>query len=476
MGSCATVRQQLFRRNQEHLLEFYDELSPERQSGLLAQIGRIDFDLLDGLIRTHVLASPEIHIPPDLAPAPIVSARGAVPDGPPAGAKRLGEDLIAAGKVAAVVVAGGAGTRLGFDGPKGCLPVTPVKRKTLFETFAEQLLATGRRWGASIPWYIMTSPSNDAVTREFFEANAYFGLTPEDVVFFAQGQMPVMGFDGRILLTEKDQIALSPDGHGGCLIALRRSGALDDMAGRGIEQISYFQVDNPLVRCVDPLFIGLHAERGAQMSAKALPKRDPMERVGNFCLADGKVTVIEYSDLPDELARATGPDGALRFNAGSIGIHVFARQFIEELTEGGVCRLPFHRAVKEVDHVGPTGQALHPTEPNAVKLEQFIFDAFPLAETVVLLETVRAEEFSPVKKATGADSLITCLHDQVARAAGWLESVGVAVPRDAAGQVAATIEISPLLALEAGQFAGAVDAGLAIGPDDKLYLGPAEGN
>jgi UDP-N-acetylglucosamine/UDP-N-acetylgalactosamine diphosphorylase len=472
----------LRRHDQEHLLAFYDELPPDRQANLLAQVDQIDFDRGDRLIRSHVLTAPEFKLPEDLAPARIAppeprpdDTAGADRPFPPTEAayeagRRRGEELISAGKVAALVVAGGDGTRLGYEGPKGCLPITPVKRKPLFQVFAEQILATRRRYGAPVPWYVMTSVTNDEATREFFAANDNWGLPAEDVFFFRQGRMPAIGLDGKILLAEKDQIAWNPDGHGGCLPALRASGALEDMAGRGVEQISYFQVDNPLVRCVDPLFIGLHAERGAEMSAKALPKRSPHERVGNFCRSDGKTIVIEYSDLPDELAEQCGPDGRLRFSAGSIAIHVFSRSFVERLTHQAELPLPFHRAVKKVSCIIPTGQAVTPSEPNAVKLERFIFDAMPLAQETLVLETVRSEEFSPVKNATGSDSPTTCLHDQVARAAGWLEAAGVTIPCDADGNVAAAIEISPLFALDERELVGKVAADLEIKPGDSVCL------
>ncbi|HET6429439.1 MAG TPA: UDPGP type 1 family protein [Phycisphaerae bacterium] len=472
MASLASVKELLNRHGQRHLLAFYGELPRPQRQGLLKQIASIDFVRLDALIRSHVLVKPPVHIPEDLQPAPIRPAcpadeatRSAYAEG-----RRAGERLIADGKVAATVVAGGAGTRLGFDGPKGCLAVTPVKRKSLFRVFAEQILATSRRYGSAVPWYVMTSPDNDAATREFFDEHEFFGLPPADVFFFTQGQMPAIDAKGRILLAEKDRIAWSPDGHGGSLSALRNSGALDDMARRGVEHISYFQVDNPLVRCVDPLFIGLHAAAGAGMSAKALPKREPTEKVGNFCLADGKVTVIEYSDLPEELAYATNDDGRLRFNAGSIAIHVLSRTFVEELTQGGSCRLPFHRAEKAVPYVDPAGNKVTPETPNAFKLEMFIFDAIPLAEAAVVLETVRSEEFSPVKNASGHDSVATCLHDQIRRAADWLETVGITVPRDAERDFAAAVEISPLFALEPGDLIGKIDPAMTIRPEQEVYL------
>ena len=348
MPSLEAAAEVLRRHEQEHLLAFCGELEGPQRAALLAQIEQIDFEELGRLLRSGISARGAELVPEAIVPAPILPAAArplsaaeakALPasiagmaDSPEdmaetyRSARRRGEELIAAGRVAALVVAGGDGTRLGYAGPKGCLPATPVRRKPLFQLFAEQIRATSRRYGASVPWYVMTSQTNDAATREFFAANDFFGLKGAEVFFFPQGWMPSVATGGRILLAEKHRLATNPDGHGGCLTALRRCGALEDMAGRGVELISYFQVDNPLVRVVDPLFIGLHALAGAEMSAKALPKRHPLEKLGNFCMVDGKVTVIEYSDLPEELAYATRDDGTLLFSAGSIAIHVFSRR------------------------------------------------------------------------------------------------------------------------------------------------------
>lgn len=473
MPDLDSIRRTLELHGQQHLLRFYEELSDDQRSSLLGQIAAINFAELPRLVETYVRRKPEVCLPGNLCPPPIVPAKPADKDlvAELAKAKKHGETLIDEGKVAAFVVAGGQGTRLGFEGPKGCYECTPVAHKPLFQVFAEQILAASRRYDVSIPWYIMTSPVNDVPTKAFFRRNRYFGMKEEDVFFLVQGTMPALTFDGKVILEDKGRLALSPDGHGGSLRALRASGALDDMARRGIELISYFQVDNPLVRCLDPLFLGLHHLREAEMSAKALPKRDPMERLGNFCLADGRLTVIEYSDMPEHLARACTEDGRLRFSAGSIAIHVLSRGFVERLTSGGACMLPLHRADKKVPYVDESGNLVKPDAPNAVKLEMFVFDALPLARKTVVLETLRSQEFSPVKNAEGEDSPSTCLHDQVRRAAGWLEAAGVKVPRDADGQIACAIEISPLFADSAEELARKVDAKLDISAGQSVYLG-----
>ena len=473
MTDPATIEQTLRRHGQSHLLRFRDELTGPQQAALLEQLAGIDFDLLDRLIDRYVTKAPPAPISEDIVPPRIFPARPA--DETQASeyrrARRRGADLLAQGKVAAFVVAGGQGTRLGYEGPKGCFQATPVAHKPLFQVFAEQIQAAAARAGRPIPWYVMTSPVNHVPTRAFFRRNNYFALNSDDVMFFPQDTMPAIGFDGRLMLESKGVLAVSPNGHGGSLPALRDSGALDDMSARGVELISYSQVDNPLVRCVDPLFLGLHDLHGAEMSAKALLKRGPMEKLGNFCLVDGNVTVIEYSDMPQELARATAEDGRLRFSAGSIAIHVLSRSFVERLTEGGQCRLPYHRADKPRAFINEHGRLVTPQKPNTVKLEMFVFDAMPLARETVILETLRGEEFSPIKNAEGEDSPTTSLRDQVRRAAAWLEAAGVTVPRDADGQVAAAIEISPLFADSAEQLARRIDPDLTIKSGQQLYIG-----
>jgi len=474
MADVNALRRELQKHGQEHLLQFHDRLPPQRQAALLEQIERLDLPWLDGLIDRYVRRKPSYAPTGRIEPPAIVPVASNDPNvaKQKQEALRHGQQLLAAGKVAAFVVAGGQGTRLGYEGPKGCLEVTPVSHKPLFQVFAEQILAAGRRAGVPVPWYVMTSPTNDVATRAFFRQKGYFGLDERDVFFLVQGTMPAISPEGKLLLAAPDSLALSPDGHGSSLVALRRSGALEDMAARGVELISYFQVDNPLVRVLDPVFLGLHEMRGAEMSAKCLPKRDPMEKLGNFCCIDGKVHVIEYSDMPEDLARATTEDGRLRFSAGSIAIHVLRRSFVERLVPetNSHSPLPFHRAEKVVPHVDAAGRVVQPAAPNAVKLETFVFDALPLASETVILETLRSEEFSPIKNAVGTDSLNTCLHDQVRRAAAWLEAAGVKVPRDADGQIAAAIEISPLYADSAEALARKVTDGLVVTPGQNLYL------
>jgi UDP-N-acetylglucosamine/UDP-N-acetylgalactosamine diphosphorylase len=456
---------------QSHLLAFWDRLSPDSRQRLLDQLNLLDFTMLERWRQDYVLNPMPAKLPKNIAPAPSYSPQPADDklQRKYAQAKRLGDKLISQGKVAAFIVAGGQGTRLGFDGPKGNLPTTPVKNKTLFQLFAETIAAVSAKYQVTCPWYIMTSPLNHKQTLDIFAANNYYGLNKNDIFIFQQGTLPNFYLDGKILLADLDTIAASPDGHGGSLRALFTNGAIDDMKKRGVEFISYFQIDNPLVNIMDPLFIGLHALDGAEMSSKALTKTGPLEKVGNFCLADGKVTVIEYSDLPDELALKTSPDGSLMFNLGSIAIHIISVAFVEQLNRRGFA-LPLHRAVKKIPCIDDKGNRIEPDKPNGVKLESFVFDALPLASKSIILETLRDEEFAPTKNATGVDSIETSRQMLIARAASWLESAGVPIPRKPDGSPDCVIEIAPSFTLTKQDVADKLNKIPAIKSGDKIYL------
>ncbi|MGA2499989.1 MAG: UDPGP type 1 family protein, partial [Tepidisphaeraceae bacterium] len=434
------------------------------------QLEAIDAALIAQLAEEYVRNKPQFPLPREIQPVKAYPrTAGPGQESLYRQAAERGRQLLKDGKVAAFLVAGGQGTRLGYEGPKGEYPATPIKHKPLFLVFAEQLLAHSRDSGRGIPWYIMTSDVNDAPTRAFFAKHNYFGYDSKLVRFFQQGMMPAFAFDGQLLLGEKDSLALSPDGHGGSLRALLKSGALADMKSRGIEHLSYFQVDNPIVQCIDPLFLGLHDTTGSEMSSKTVAKAHAKERVGNFCIGDGVLQVIEYSDLPDALAVQTNADGSLRFDAGSIAIHALRVSFIERLTTGGQLKLPWHRAEKKVGYVDASGNAVKPAQPNAVKLEQFVFDAIPLARNAIVYTTDRGEEFSPVKNAEGADSPATSRRDQTLRAAKWLAAAGVAVPRQG-DEIDAVIEISPLFAVSAEQLKTR-KLPKAVAKGERLYLG-----
>ena len=437
---------------QGHVFRWWRRLSRAGQKRLLAQVRAIDFDELDLLVGTHVRRRSRGVRLGRLTPAkPIPVPTTAAERAGRRRAARIGEQAIRGGHVAAVVVAGGQGTRLGHPGPKGTFPAGPITGKSLFQLHAEKLLAVRRRYRVAIPWYVMASHLNDDDTREFFDQHDYFGLPREDVLFFQQGWMPVVDLEGKLLMAARDRIATSPNGHGGTLRALRDSCMLDDMRSRGIRVLSYFQVDNVLIKPVDPVFIGYHIEKGSEFSSKALPKRDPEEGLGAFCHdARRRLRIIEYSDLPDPCKYALRRDRSLRFSAGSIAIHAIGVDFAARLARRNR-GLPYHRAVKAVPYVNQRGKPVTPTEPNAVKFEMFIFDAAPRARNPLVMMVERAEEFAPIKRADQDDSPATARRAQTNLFGSWLERAGVRVARDCRGDVLGSIEISPLYALDADE-------------------------
>ena len=459
------------RAGQGQVFAFFDRGTGEEQRSLLADAGEIDLDEVARLTRTLLGKNPSSGVSlAGLAPAPYEKhlahggAAGAWEE-----AKATGETALRAGRVAAFTVAGGQGTRLGYDGPKGTFPVTPLKQKPLFQVFAEKILAAGRRYGRPLHWFIMTSHANHAATEAFFGEHRYFGLDRARVHFFRQGRMPAVDFSGKILLETKSAIALSPDGHGGSLRALERSGALDLMAREGIDTLSYFQVDNPLVRCIDPAFLGWHLARRSEMSSKMVTKAYAEEKVGVFCLQNGGVVVLEYSDLPLAMQRETEAGGQLRYLAGNIAIHVLDREFVRRMARGGEgVALPFHRADKKIPTIDAAGAPVKPEQANGVKFEMFVFDALPFAQHPLVVETLRCDDFSPVKNADGLDSPQTCRDDQGRQFARWLSANGAAVPVDATGRPGPTVEISPLFGYDEDSFA---EAWQARHPKPKIESG-----
>jgi UDP-N-acetylglucosamine/UDP-N-acetylgalactosamine diphosphorylase len=469
----SSIRRRVAEAGQEHVFRFWNELPEEGQRRLLGQLAAVDFEELGRLVDQHITHSRPHELPPNLEPAPFIP----IPRTEDQWAERrrvsdLGESLLAGGKVAAMVVAGGQGTRLGFDGPKGAFPIGPVSGRSLFAIFADTLHAARRTFGAPIPWYIMTSPANNRETQDFFEAHNCFDLPCTEVKFFAQGVMPAVDLKGRLILAARDELAWNPDGHGGSLRALAAGGMLADMAARGVEYISYFQVDNPLVPALDPVFLGYHAQASSDLSSKVVRKREPKEKLGVFGTSGGKHYVIEYFDVPDAMGAERAADGSLRFAAGNVAIHILSRRFVERLTAGGRFALPFHRATKKIPYVDETGRQVTPSEPNGVKLESFIFDALPMAERTVVLEVDRRQEFSPVKNASGEDSPDSARADMIRLAAKTMEQAGVRVPRSPQGEPAFKIEINPLAARDPEELKVLVARLNLHNVASDLYLGP----
>ncbi len=460
--------QQVRAAGQNHVLRYWNELDDSSRNKLLAQLREIDFDLLARLYRNLIENPAGAKLSSRLEPADFIQLPKTPEEKQPFEvAKQVGEQALRQGRVAAFVVAGGQGTRLGFTGPKGIFPITPVKQKSFFQLFAEQIKALSRKYQTTIPWLIMTSESNHEGAVEFFERHDFFGLPSADVMLFQQEMIPALDEQGKLILDAKDHIFTNPNGHGGSLSALHKSGALENLRARGIDLLFYFQVDNVLVKICDPVFIGFHLQNRAQMSAKVVSKRDAHEKVGVVAKIGGRLGVVEYSDLSEEQKSQTNPDGSLTFRAGSIAIHVFDVAFIEELNRDGF-KLPWHVAHKVIPFLDERGEEQTPSRPNGYKFETFVFDALMYAERTVILEVAREQEFSPVKNDSGPDSPETARRDLVNLYGAWLEQAGVAVPRDAHNNVQGNIEISPLFALDAEELAAKISREIKF--DGELYL------
>jgi UDP-N-acetylglucosamine/UDP-N-acetylgalactosamine diphosphorylase len=434
---------------------------------LLDQIDTLDFDSIARMRRMlDELSAAPVAFDPATQPAAVVepTATGLQT------ARAAGDEALRAGRVGVILVAGGQGSRLGFDGPKGVYPVGPITGASLFEIHARKILRLERRCGAPVPLYIMTSDVNDAATRAFFAEHAYFGLQSGAVHFFVQGMWPALTADGRIILDAPHHVFMSPDGHGGTLAALRRSGMLADMERRNLETLFYFQVDNPLVEVADPAFIGMHRRAGADISVKVCAKRDANEGLGVVVSRHGRCAVVEYSDLPQEQKEARGADGRLRFLYGSVAIHVLSRAF---LAQEAAAALPLHLAHKKVPLCDDSGQTVIPPVPNAYKFEKFIFDVLPDARKSLNVAFSREEEFSPLKNATGADSPETVGRDLCRKYGRWLSACGVSVPLDRTGVPTIRIEIDPAYAAGPEDLAARLPAGFEVSGD--VLLSAADG-
>jgi UDP-N-acetylglucosamine/UDP-N-acetylgalactosamine diphosphorylase len=462
------IQQQIdnvYQFGQGHVFKYWHDLDRQQQDQLLKQIGTIDFTLLDYLVRQVYFMHQSETVRDNLEPASVISLDARRTSDRQALA--AGEQLLYRGKIAVVLVAGGQSTRLGYKGPKGKFPITPVKHKSLFQLHAEKLLALNRKYQTKIPWYIMTSQLNYQETVAFFEQQRFFQLPKEDIFFFQQEMIPAIDRKGKLILDAPGHIFMNPNGHGGVLKGLWDSGAVADMKNRGIAHIFYFQVDNALTQVCDPIFVGYHILHNADMSNKIIQKAYPEEKLGVICKINGEIGVREYSDLTEEEVFAHNDDGSLKFSAGSIAIHMLSLAFVEQENQGGF-KLPYHIAEKTIPHLDDKGSRIKPSHKNGIKFETFIFDALPHASRTLSLEVVRKTEFSPVKNRQGVDSPATARQDMCNLYGSWLEAAGCKIPRDAEGNVTIKLEISPLYAFDADELKRKIDVQKIKG---NLFLG-----
>jgi len=431
----------LEQHGQSHVLKFWETLDAGTQGRLLDQISDLDFS---SVARMRAMLK-QRHSAAASASEPEAPEVVELKDAARAEAVSAGEAELRAGKVAVLLVAGGQGSRLGYEGPKGAYAIGPVTGRSLFYFHARKIVALSRRYNVRIPFYVMTSDANSDATRAHFEDNHYFGLDRSDVTFFVQGMWPALDGEGRIMLDRPGHIFMSPDGHGGTLTALEKNGCLADMDRRGIKTVFYFQVDNPMVEIADPAFIGLHVLRRADVSLKLCAKRDPKEGLGVVVTRDNHCEMVEYTELTDEQANRRTASGELYFKYGSVAIHVFSCAFLKAEANKA---MPLHIAHKKIPVCTADGTVVKPTANNGYKFEKFIFDVLPDARSVVNMAFDRAEEFSPVKNATGVDSPASCKHDLQAKWLRWFKAAGLQMSVDAQGIPAFPLEIDPAYALD----------------------------
>lgn len=423
----------LSRYGQVHVLRWFDELDMHGKQNLLTQILSIDFDWLQRVWNFENLS---------IDPLAVKPCKSAIQKDDPFRSQAIaeGESALKKGRVGMLLVAGGHGTRLNFKGPKGAFPIGPVSKRSLFQIHAQRLLAIGKRYGVIPPFYLMTNPKNHKDTCDFFADNKNFGLPSEKVVFFEQGVVPVVDKNGKLLMSAKDQIVFSANGNGGLFAAMAKAGVFEHMSACGVDSISYIQVDNPLSLSCDPVFVGYHLMQDCEFSCKAILKRAPHERVGNYALVEDHLEIVEYTEIPKELVTKIDSKGELVFKFGNPGLFIWSRDFAEAQSQ---CHdLPFHRANKKIFCLDDNGNFVEPKDPNGYKFECFALDTLPYAEKTLLLVCDRDEEFAPVKNATGPDSpdtsreLISNLYRK------WIKQAGGKVTTNG------PIEISPFFALD----------------------------
>ena len=392
------IRKELKKYSQEHLLTEYERLDETKQKQLLDQIKGIDFGLINSLYNNTRKEFNE----KDSQITPIEYLDKNKLNGYYKSFQETGESAIRAGKLAAVTMAGGQGTRLGHKGPKGTFDIGLESHKSLFELLSDSLKEQGKKYDVIIPWFIMTSEENNDDTVDFFAKNRFFGYEKDkNIFFFKQGELPMVDTEGKILIGENGLIKEAADGHGGIYEALVKNGMTKKMRELGVEWLFIGGVDNCLVKMVDPLLMGIAIQKKVTAAGKSVVKANPQEKVGVFCKKNGKPSVVEYTEIPKEMAEATDDRGELIYGESHILCNLFNIDAVERM---GSKPLPYHSAFKKATYIDKDGNKVIPDGPNAYKFEAFLFDAFGELDDMAILRVNREEEFAPVKNAAGVDS------------------------------------------------------------------------
>ncbi|KAK9533039.1 hypothetical protein VZT92_010394 [Zoarces viviparus] len=454
MLSLEQVKQSLESAGQSHILQFWPELCEGERRAFLRELSQLDLkgleDHCEGAARAAASpsASLDLHIEP-VSPESIGSTRKSDKESL-AVWENEGLLQISENGVGVLLLAGGQGTRLGVQYPKGMYNVGLPSSKTLYQIQAERIhkiqeLADRKHDSkCTVPWYIMTSEFTLAPTQKFFKENNYFGLEPSNIVMFEQRMIPAVTFDGKVILQGKGKIAMAPDGNGGLYQALVDNEVLEDMKKRGVEYLHVYCVDNILVKMADPVFIGFCVSKGADCGAKVVEKAYPAEPVGVVCRVRGVSQVVEYSEIQPETAELRGPEGELVYSAGNICNHFFTRAFLQDVAETYKGQLKQHVAFKKVPFVDTCGNQVKPSKPNGIKMEKFVFDVFPFSRNFVAFEVVREDEFSPLKNADGAatDSPTTARNSLLAQHCRWATAAKATLLDERGNTFASTASVS----------------------------------
>ncbi len=393
LGSAKKI---LVQYDQEHLLRYYDELTETEQKDLLSQIDLIDFSVLDNLKAENRFTAQRGEFAP-LGAVTIADISANKDE-----YRRIGTEAIKAGKVGAVLLAGGQGTRLGFDKPKGMYNVGVTHDLFIFECLINNLMKVVKDVGAWVPLYIMTSEKNNDDTIGFFKEKNFFGYDPSYVKFFIQDMAPSVDFTGKVYMESKSRISISPNGNGGWFSSLARAGLLDDVKSRGVEWLNIFAVDNVLQQIADPLFVGAVLKSGLQSGSKVVAKADPEERVGVLCLEDGKPSIVEYYEMTDEMRTLVDENGELSYKYGVILNYLFNTAKLESMLND---KLPVHIVDKKIPYMDENGNNVKPDSPNGHKFELLVLDMIHMQDSCLSYEVVRNKEFAPIKNPTGVDSV-----------------------------------------------------------------------
>ena len=396
MNECIDI---LNMYNQEHIIKLLGKLDEQKQAELINQIKSINFEqimeLYNNTKKENEFKEAKIEPLKYLDKAKLTEEQKNEFD-------QLGEETVKAAQYAVVTMAGGQGTRLGHKGPKGTFKLDVGENgKYLFEILVENLNEANKKYGVTIPWYIMTSRENNEETEEFLKQNNYFGYDPNAITIFTQGQLPLVSKQGKFLIGKDYKIKEASDGNGGTYSSLRKSGCLEDMKKRGIKWIFIGSIDNVLLKMVDVTLLGMAKSQNVQIASKSVVKANAHERVGVFGRMNGYPKVIEYTELPTEMAEETDSNGELKYGEAHIMCNLYTIEALEKISQE---TLMYHSAYKKNSYIDDEGNEIIPDSPNSYKFEAFIFDAFELFDDIAILRGKREDDFAPVKNAEGVDS------------------------------------------------------------------------